>query len=56
MEMVARFQYNDQSHLIKDFHDFTGSSPVRHFAQYGYAETLLKQNEAGLSTLINSRE
>jgi AraC-like DNA-binding protein len=31
MEIVDRFNYTDQSHLIKDFQRFTGSSPVQHF-------------------------
>lgn len=53
MELVANFQYNDQSHLIKDFHEFTGNSPVHHFAQHGHSETMLKQHEAGLSGLID---
>jgi AraC-like DNA-binding protein len=31
MEVVSRFNYTDQSHLIKDFQRFTGTSPVQHF-------------------------
>jgi AraC-like DNA-binding protein len=52
MEIVVRFGYNDQSHLIKDFHDFAGGSPTQRLANNGHAETMLKQNEAGLSGLI----
>lgn len=53
MEVVARFQYHDQSHLIKDFHEFTGNPPMQHLAMNGRWETSLKQNELGLSRLID---
>jgi AraC-like DNA-binding protein len=31
MEAVARYEYTDQSHLIKDFHRYTGTSPKEYF-------------------------
>ncbi|MDX1942528.1 MAG: helix-turn-helix domain-containing protein [Saprospiraceae bacterium] len=31
MEVVARFNYTDQSHLIKDFYQYAGNSPQAHF-------------------------
>ena len=30
-EMIDKFGYYDQSHLIHDFHDFTGQSPTQFF-------------------------
>ncbi len=53
MELVARFNYTDQSHLIRDFRDFTGSPPANHFAQYSGIEVGFKQHEAGLSRLLD---
>jgi AraC-like DNA-binding protein len=31
MDVVARYDYTDQSHLIKDFHRYTGTSPKEYF-------------------------
>lgn len=54
MEIVVRFNYHDQSHLIKDFRDFTGNSPVMHFDTNNFSEIMLKQNKAGISRLIRN--
>ena len=53
MGIVAKFNYTDQSHLIRDFRAFAGNPPVAHFVQYGRTETMLKQDEAGLSGLLH---
>ncbi|MDX2135770.1 MAG: AraC family transcriptional regulator [Saprospiraceae bacterium] len=52
MALVARFGYTDQSHLIRDFREFTGNPPTFHFAQYGEMELDFKQHQAGLSSLL----
>ncbi|MBK8557769.1 MAG: AraC family transcriptional regulator [Lewinellaceae bacterium] len=55
MEIVARFNYTDQSHLIRDFKHFSGSPPALHFSQYSDTETGLMQDKVGLSSLIGNR-
>lgn len=52
MHMVAKFDYTDQSHLIKDFKHFTGNPPAYHFEHFKDAELDFKQNEVGLSGLL----
>ena len=31
MDLVVHYEYTDQSHLIKDFHRYTGTSPKEYF-------------------------
>jgi AraC-like DNA-binding protein len=52
MELVARFGYTDQSHLIRDFKAFTGNPPAVYFARYGATETGFQQDKLGLSGLL----
>jgi AraC-like DNA-binding protein len=52
MEIVARFNYTDQSHLIRDFKDFSGRTPTGHFDRETHTELSFRQHEAGLSGLI----
>lgn len=52
MEVVAQYRYTDQSHLIRDFKQFSGSPPAQHFLQYSDTETGLMQDKVGLSSLI----
>lgn len=52
MELIARFNYTDQSHLIRDFKIFTGNTPAVHFARHGDTETDFQQNRVGLSGLL----
>lgn len=33
-EMIEQFGYYDHSHLIRDFHDFTGQSPTQYYKDY----------------------
>lgn len=56
MAMVARFGYTDQSHLIRDFHQFSGNTPLQHFIQNGETELGFLQHEAGLSGFIHPLE
>jgi AraC-like DNA-binding protein len=56
MEVVARFGYTDQSHLIRDFKHFSGNPPAQHFAQELDTEVGFRQNEIGLSGMIGSRD
>lgn len=44
MEVVAQFNYSDQSHLIKDFYQYTGSSPKDHFQSLHVVEQKIHQN------------
>ncbi|MDX2070118.1 MAG: helix-turn-helix domain-containing protein [Haliscomenobacter sp.] len=44
MEVVAQFNYTDQSHLIKDFYQYTGSSPKEHFQSLHVVEQNIHQN------------
>jgi AraC-like DNA-binding protein len=44
MNLVAQFNYTDQSHLIKDFYHYTGDSPARYFPKFSAIEHLLKQD------------
>lgn len=53
-EVVANFDYYDLSHLNKDFKDFTGHSASQYFEIHLGAEYDLKQNEAGLSSMLQS--
>jgi AraC-like DNA-binding protein len=48
MELVAKFNYTDQSHLIRDFKAFSGSTPAQHFRHYGENETHFNQHRVGL--------
>lgn len=53
MEIVARFHYTDQSHLIRDFKAFTNLTPTQYFARHAFMpELFLKQGEAGISHLM----
>ena len=54
MEIVARFDYTDQSHLIRDFKHFSGNPPAQHFSMYEAAEIGLQQHKVGLSSLIGT--
>lgn len=53
MEIVARFHYTDQSHLIKDFHAFTGYSPSAYFERYAGTERMMRQDIAKQGGLSN---
>jgi AraC-like DNA-binding protein len=44
MEVVARYNYTDQSHFIKDFYQFTGSSPKVHFQKINAIDQDLHQS------------
>lgn len=44
MEVIARFDYTDQSHLIKDFYQYTGSSPQVHFQNVPLIDQSLHKN------------
>ncbi len=48
LDIVVRFGYTDQSHLIRDFREFTGSTPVFHFEHYGQTERFLGINTPGV--------
>lgn len=52
MEIVATFDYTDQSHFIRDFKIFSGSAPTTHFSLYADKETDFKQDKVGLITRI----
>lgn len=54
MEVVARFGYVDQSHLIRDFKQFSGNTPTVHFEQEMDTERSFQQNTVGLSGLIRT--
>jgi AraC-like DNA-binding protein len=54
MEIVARFDYTDQSHLIRDFRHFSGNPPAQHFSMYREAEVGLQQHKVGLSSMIEA--
>lgn len=55
MEVVARFGYVDQSHLIRDFKQFSGNTPTMHLEKEGGTERVFHQNGIGLSGLIGAR-
>jgi|GEM_PF-6911329 AraC-like DNA-binding protein len=44
MEVVAQFDYTDQSHLIKDFYQYTGNSPQVHFQNVPLIDQNLHKN------------
>lgn len=44
MEVVARYNYTDQSHFIKDFYQFTGNSPKVHFQNLNLIDQNIHQN------------
>ncbi|MDX2249536.1 MAG: AraC family transcriptional regulator [Bacteroidia bacterium] len=48
MEIVVRFGYANHSHLINDFQQFAGSSPVFHVANYGRSEAMVGFNRSDL--------
>ncbi|MDX2286801.1 MAG: helix-turn-helix domain-containing protein [Bacteroidia bacterium] len=48
LDLVERFGYTDQSHLIREFRQYTGSAPVRHFSNHGRTEQMLHMNDPGL--------
>ena len=50
MELVAKFDYTDQAHLIRDFKYFSGSTPSFHFQQHGQHEISFNQHQVGLIT------
>lgn len=50
MELVATFNYTDQSHLIRDFKIFSGNTPAFHFSNFGDNESDFKQDKVGLIT------
>lgn len=52
MEIVARFSYTDQSHLIREFKDFSGRTPTGHFEKETHTELKFRQHQAGLSGLM----
>lgn len=52
MELVAKYDYTDQSHLIRDFKHFSGSTPAYHFKHHGEHEASFNQHRVGLITNI----
>lgn len=44
MEAVAAFNYTDQSHLIKDFYQYTGKSPQTHFQSTPHIDQKIHTN------------
>jgi AraC-like DNA-binding protein len=44
LEIVAQFNYTDQSHLIKDFYQYTGSSPQAHFQNIPLIDQSIHKN------------
>lgn len=44
MQLVAQFDYTDQSHLIKDFYQYTGSSPQDHFQNLPLIDLRIHRN------------
>ncbi|MDX1909655.1 MAG: AraC family transcriptional regulator [Bacteroidia bacterium] len=47
-DLVVKFGYTDPSHLNRDFQQYAGSAPARHFARYGELEARLGINEPGM--------
>jgi AraC-like DNA-binding protein len=44
MDAVAQFDYTDQSHLIKDFYQYTGNSPLVHFQNTPFIDQNIHKN------------
>ncbi len=48
LDIVAKFDYVDQSHLNRDFQKFSGNAPAFHFEHYGETERSLQINNPGV--------
>jgi AraC-like DNA-binding protein len=52
LELVTEFQYTDQSHLIRDFKQFTGYSPLKFFDFAAQDLSTFEQNEMLLNAML----
>lgn len=52
MELIAKYNYTDQSHLIREFKAFSGNAPTWHIEKETHTELNFRQHQAGLSGLI----